>query len=574
MSNMLPLEITKEIQKRPFGRTLSDFRSEDATTPNALFPAEERLLIAVAKGDPCQIGAECPLHPTQTNTIRAEFVRFLLLGGDNNTPVHESGVMVLGAYIDGSIDLHNAETVAAFSLIDCNIDGDIVGLDAKLKSICLTGTRIYGVVCDRANISGSVFLDGRFAAKEPVRFQGASLSGSLYCTGGSFHNKAAANECDAASEDALSLEGARVNGSLVFGGSTCSEKMTVEGCLNLQNATVTSFVDVPSSWPRESHVVSNTIKLDGFVYGRFLGTTPLDTATRVKWLKRQPKAHLYEDFRPQPFEQLEKVLRVMGHKAEARDICFLKDRYYIRSRYINFCKKPEAKSKAVLQPLAYFWWRLVLRGLLEVVSVTFRNLHLMTAVVVLLVVGSGFVYQSAAEQGLFAPTDPDILFDPVLRSSCVPNCAEIEKNCAKPSAAAPKLEQSDANTTLVARSMWIGHNRISFWPSLIGFSHSAPPAACGGTCKANWTGSACNLKRLLPEYPSFSPFVYALDVVLPPGMNLRQASSWRIINAPFHILGLATSGAFLQSFVWLKTLVFWFWAVSAVWVLGSILKRD
>ena len=39
---------------------------------------------------------------------------------------------------------------------------------------------------------------------------------------------------------------------------------------------------------------------------------------------RQRPSHLGKDFRPQPFEQLIKVLREMGHDADARQIAMLK----------------------------------------------------------------------------------------------------------------------------------------------------------------------------------------------------------------------------------------------------------
>jgi hypothetical protein len=40
-------------RKRAFGRSLSDFRIEGATTANGLLPAEEELLVAVARGEIC-----------------------------------------------------------------------------------------------------------------------------------------------------------------------------------------------------------------------------------------------------------------------------------------------------------------------------------------------------------------------------------------------------------------------------------------------------------------------------------------------------------------------------------------
>jgi hypothetical protein len=45
---------------------------------------------------------------SQTDTIRGAFIRFLLLGGEQLAPIHEKGLMLRGARIDGDIDLEGA----------------------------------------------------------------------------------------------------------------------------------------------------------------------------------------------------------------------------------------------------------------------------------------------------------------------------------------------------------------------------------------------------------------------------------------------------------------------------------
>jgi hypothetical protein len=62
------------------------------------------------------------------------------------------------------------------------------------------------------------------------------------------------------------------------------------------------------------------LKLDGFTYDRFAGVAPTDAAARCRWLARQSREHRIDAFRPQPYEQAAKVLREMGHAADARKI--------------------------------------------------------------------------------------------------------------------------------------------------------------------------------------------------------------------------------------------------------------
>jgi hypothetical protein len=66
----------------------------------------------------------------------------------------------------------------------------------------------------------------------------------------------------------------------------------------------------------------------------------VDFGTRKAWLLRQRPDHLCEDFRPQPFEQLAKVLRETGHAEDARRIAILKREYQRRAAWA------QAKARA------------------------------------------------------------------------------------------------------------------------------------------------------------------------------------------------------------------------------------
>jgi hypothetical protein len=94
--------------KRAFGRSLADFCIEGATTPNGLHSAEERLLECTRLGETCWIGDERPTEATPENTVRGSFLRFLLLGGDEDAPVHEKGAQLFGAFIDGDLDFEGS----------------------------------------------------------------------------------------------------------------------------------------------------------------------------------------------------------------------------------------------------------------------------------------------------------------------------------------------------------------------------------------------------------------------------------------------------------------------------------
>lgn len=73
----------------------------------ALNPTEpERELISACRsGKACNLGDDRPADESPERTIRAEILRYLILGGCADCPVHEFGVRLSGAYIKGELDL-------------------------------------------------------------------------------------------------------------------------------------------------------------------------------------------------------------------------------------------------------------------------------------------------------------------------------------------------------------------------------------------------------------------------------------------------------------------------------------
>jgi hypothetical protein len=99
---------------------------------------------------------------------------------------------------------------------------------------------------------------------------------------------------------------------------------SLKGDINLHQAEVRTLHDDGPAWWE-----SGNILLDGFTYQRF-AESKTDWKTRLKWLKRQPQSHLSGDFRPQPWGQLIKVLREMGHERDARQIAIEREKEMAR----------------------------------------------------------------------------------------------------------------------------------------------------------------------------------------------------------------------------------------------------
>ena len=287
--------------KRPahlaHGRWLGDLEPLSA--------AEKALVAACAKGEPWEPegsdGKTRPDAATPANTIRADLIRFLLLGGDANHPVHEEGVMVRGAWISGTLNVHQAQCPARLDLRNCHLVNAPILVAATLPDLGLIGCALPWLGADWLKVTGSVvFCDG-FTASGAVRLLGAAIGGDLVCSGGRFAN---------ADGFALNAYGLKVMGSLFL------RDVKVEGVICIAAARIGTLVDDAVCWQKGEHI------LDGLQYDRIIG--PTDAASRIKWLQQQRSDQLTSDFAPQPWEQLIKVLREMGHPYEAGEVAIAK----------------------------------------------------------------------------------------------------------------------------------------------------------------------------------------------------------------------------------------------------------
>ena len=144
--------------KRPahlaHGRWLGDLEPLSA--------AEKALVAACAKGEPWWPEGwdfeTRPDAPTPANTIRADLIRFLLLGGDANHPVHEEGVMARGAWISDALNVHQAHSMVQLQLHHCHLVGVPILTAAILPELSLIGCALPGLLAEGLKVTGSIFL--------------------------------------------------------------------------------------------------------------------------------------------------------------------------------------------------------------------------------------------------------------------------------------------------------------------------------------------------------------------------------------------------------------------------------
>jgi hypothetical protein len=96
--------------------------------------------------------------------------------------------------------------------------------------------------------------------------------------------------------------------------------------------------------------------------------------------------------------------------------------------------------------------------------------------------------------------------------------------------------------------------------------------SCGARGEANkhyWTSANCPMP---PEYTTFQPFIYSLDLILPL-VNLQQDSDWAPIvsNANGETLW---AGRALRWLMWFEILFGWMASLTLVAVLGRLVDKD
>ena len=358
----------------------------------ALAPAELKMLRAWRKGVAAQLGdSKLPEAPTEKNRVRGALVVWLSVRS-NDVDAHPANRFhLVGAYIDGALDWAGRKVQANLIFQRCFFDGHLVLADAETRSIDLGGSRIGMDPFRDTSIDGRhVEINGTFRLRDVVcaggvALAGAQIGGDLDISGSRF-GKRQTSFHGYQFEVSIGAPNARVRGAFNMLRPPPEGKM-FSGVLNLHNAEVDVLQDEPSCWPDKGKLF-----LNGFRYRQIGSIKPgaTDAKDRGRWLLLQPEHELGSDFKPQPFEQLGRVLRLTGHATDARRIGVLKQRMLRRA----------GKIPTYMRPLHWLFGAVVGYG--------YWTSRVMLWIAIVVTLGSG-VFQSAWRDGAMTPADPEML---------------------------------------------------------------------------------------------------------------------------------------------------------------------
>lgn len=213
----------------------------------------------------------------------------------NATFEHEGGVAFAadGLSVKGIATLQKMHAKGEVSFAGANIAGQLLCHDAILENP--GGRAFHG---DSLFVKADIFFDN-VCARGEVRLPGANIGGQLSFRAVTFEN---------AEGLALALDNAKITGEFSF-----LNAKKVNGELSFKYAQIGQLEDDKTSWP-----ATGNLYLDGFEYKSFGGDAniPKTPIERLTWLRLQPKQY----FRLQPYEQLAKVFRQIGHEKDARTV--------------------------------------------------------------------------------------------------------------------------------------------------------------------------------------------------------------------------------------------------------------
>ncbi len=460
----------------------------------ALTPSEQLVLDKICLGQEAVLGEGRPASEAADLTIRAGLVRYLVLGGCEQHRPHAKGVSITGAVISGSLDLDMCDVQGRLSLLKCRLERGIRVVDARLGALVLTGSKLPHLTAHGVVVQGNVWLNDGFQSMGPVDLSGATIGGQLSCVRGQFTNEHG---------DAFAAQNAKIAEMFLW------RDVTVEkGSVRLTGMEVAALADDQKSWPDDGRLM-----MDGFSYGRFVyGDT--SAGVRLAWLDK----HSSNEFQPQPYQQLAKVIGDMGHRHDRSRILMAMERK-MRVQQRKDMWKGGSRVWPPIRPLWNFmrtgfhvFWDRVLRYLVGYGYRPWWALYWAIPIVAL----TALLAQKVWDAGDFAPNS-----GPVLMSAA--------------------------------------------WQELATDGSVANPAAFWA-CSAPADTTDCT-KRAGRDYETFKAPLYALDLFVPL-VNLGQDDAW----APSTSRG--PWGRFAHNLIWAIKTIGWVMTAMVAGAVAGVIRND
>ena len=212
--------------------------------------ADRILFAAIAEGKDAVFGTaapeeDCPSTWPENRRLGADRLVWLCTDPEAISHVKNYGISVVGAGIDGDLNLHFARVPFPISLLKCAIPSRPNLKYAQVAAFELTGSRVKGLDAEGIQTSGALRMADGFQAKRRVVLRNAMIGGDVICCGGHFE--------PAAGEEgvAINLDEISINGNLVFGSdgagrdssNPCTGRFESQGRVTARAAKIRGDID-------------------------------------------------------------------------------------------------------------------------------------------------------------------------------------------------------------------------------------------------------------------------------------------------------------------------------------------
>ncbi len=158
----------------------------------SLTKAERKLFKAFANGERADFSVDSeenndPAHADRWSgerVLKADRIAWLCTDPQASALVTHRGIVVLGARIDGKLDLQFAKISFSLSLRKSSLPVGLNLEQTEIPALFLHGTHTGPIKADGLKVKGGVFLDDGFRASGEVCLLGATIGGSLDCSNG------------------------------------------------------------------------------------------------------------------------------------------------------------------------------------------------------------------------------------------------------------------------------------------------------------------------------------------------------------------------------------------------------
>ncbi|PWK68989.1 hypothetical protein [Aminobacter sp. AP02] len=178
--------------------------------------AETKIVSNLKSGEFDRLGdGSRPDWDDPARTVRADLLRFLILGSDNGFRMHEKGLSISGARVTGVLDLEGCRIPRDIRLKDCLFDASPVLRSAIIDNLFLDGSALPGLQADRLEARGGLSVRGATVTGE-IRLGGARLGGNMEADGAtiSVPDGIAINADGLEANGGILLRGADVRGGI------------------------------------------------------------------------------------------------------------------------------------------------------------------------------------------------------------------------------------------------------------------------------------------------------------------------------------------------------------------------